>query len=199
MADTHADKQPEATADEQPGDVDMVRAEVGKQKVEMMLPKHVIRRFQTIVDMLTALDCEDGGVEDELIPLPGVEPPVLRRVLEFADSHGDALRDDALAEWKRQPVPDEDKRWLDMSTLEGVNHTVAFLRACNFLNYACGLQHACRAMASMITATTPDKILTLMGHAPTLTAEEIARAKETYEWLAHVQVPPELMAEPPSQ
>jgi hypothetical protein len=184
MAD-HEEQQPQV-ADEQ--------VELGRDKVKMTLPGRHIHKFQTIVDLLESVEVAKGE-DSEPVPLPTVPPETFARLLEFADAHGDARVGEDLEEWKKQPVPAEDKRWLDTSTRAGVDATVAFLNAANYLNYACGFQHACRAIARMITDNTPQETLELMGHAPTLTQAEIDEAKKTYDWLADVQVPPELTME----
>ncbi|XP_044578524.1 S-phase kinase-associated protein 1-like [Cotesia glomerata] len=139
----------------------------------------VAKMSATIKTMLEDLGLDEG--DDEMVPLPSIEGPILKKIVEWAEHHKSdppAPEDDDNKEKRSDDIPEWDVDFLkvDQQTL------FAIIRAANFLDIKGLMDVTCKTVANMIKGKTPEEIRKTFNITPMVPTADDDAAKKEAEW-----------------
>ncbi|EAT83524.1 E3 ubiquitin ligase complex SCF subunit [Parastagonospora nodorum] len=144
----------------------------------MSVPRKVAERSILIKNLLEDL----GGETSESIPIPNVNEPVMKKVLEWCDHHKDdppATQDDDSDSRKKSTDIDEwDQKFMQ------VDQEMLFeiILAANYLDIKALLDVGCKTVANMIKGKSPDEIRKTFNIQNDFTPEEEEQIRRENEW-----------------
>ena len=140
----------------------------------------IAKKSVTIKTMLEDLGIEEEG-DDNQVPLPNVDAPILQKVIDWATQH----RDDP-------PPPEENentqKKPVDISEWDqdflNVDQGILFelILAANYLDIKGLLDVTCKSVANMIKGKSPDQIRQHFNIKNDFTPEEEEQVRKENEW-----------------
>ena len=140
----------------------------------------IAKKSVTIKTMLEDLGIEEEG-DDNQVPLPNVDAPILQKVIDWATQH----RDDP-------PPPEENentqKKPVDISEWDqdflNVDQGILFelILAANYLDIKGLLDVTCKSVANMIKGKSPEQIRQHFKIKNDFTPEEEEQVRKENEW-----------------
>ena len=140
----------------------------------------IAKKSVTIKTMLEDLGIEEEG-DDNQVPLPNVDAPILQKVIDWATQH----RDDP-------PPPEENentqKKPVDISEWDqdflNVDQGILFelILAANYLDIKGLLDVTCKSVANMIKGKSPEQIRQHFNIKNDFTPEEEEQVRKENEW-----------------
>jgi S-phase kinase-associated protein 1 len=140
----------------------------------------IARMSFAIRNMLDDLGVQDNDAE-EVIPLPNVTGPILRKVIEWCTHHKDdppPPDEDDTREKRTDDIPAWDQEFLR------VDQAVLFdiILAANYLDIKGLLDVTCKTVANMIKGKTPEEIRKLFNIKNDFTPAEEEQIRKENEW-----------------
>ncbi|KAL6712816.1 hypothetical protein ACLMJK_009657 [Lecanora helva] len=147
--------------------------------VEIPVERTVAERSILIKNMM-----EDIGEQtmNEAVPIPNVNEPVLRKVLEWCTHHKDdppvTTDDDADSRKKTTDIDEWDQKFMQ------VDQEMLFeiILAANYLDIKQLLDVGCKTVANMIKGKTPEEIRKTFNIQNDFTPEEEDQIRRENEW-----------------
>lgn len=127
-------------------------------------------------------DLGDDAVVDSPIPIPNVNDPVLRKVIEWCEHHrNDAAQsadDDNDNRKKTTDIDEWDQKFMQ------VDQEMLFeiILAANYLDIKALLDVGCKTVANMIKGKSPEEIRKTFNITNDFTAEEEEQIRRENEW-----------------
>ena len=145
-----------------------IKLQAGESGEVFPVDIEVAKMSDTIKTMMDDLGIEDG--KEELVPIPNVDGPVLKMVIEWAKHHKDNPHPVEYAESKGKfgrNIPEWDKKFLNVS------QDVLFdlILAADYLDVKGLLDVACQSVANMIKGKSPEDIRKLLNIKKDLDSE----------------------------
>ncbi|KAK0722557.1 Skp1 family, dimerization domain-containing protein [Lasiosphaeria miniovina] len=127
-------------------------------------------------------DLGDDAIATAPIPIPNVNDPVLRKVVEWCDHHrGDSLQSNEEENDNRKKTTDIEE-W-DQKFMQ-VDQEMLFeiILAANFLDIKALLDVGCKTVANMIKGKSPEEIRKTFNITNDFTPEEEEQIRRENEW-----------------
>ena len=130
-----------------------IKLQAGDSGETFTVDVEVAKTSGTIRTMMEDLGLEDA--QDQMVPLPNVDGPVLKMVIDWAKHHKDDPQPAEDADAKGKLVPKWDKEFL-----KDVSQAVLFelILAAEYLDIKGLLDVTCQTVADMIKGKSPDEI-----------------------------------------
>ncbi|KAL8710915.1 MAG: hypothetical protein Q9220_004514 [cf. Caloplaca sp. 1 TL-2023] len=156
----------------------MIKLE-SSDKVEIPVEREVAERSILIKNMME--DIGDQALEDA-IPIPNVNEPVLRKVIEWCIHHRAdppaSTDDDSDSRKKTTDIDEWDQKFMQ------VDQEMLFeiILAANYLDIKPLLDVGCKTVANMIKGKSPEEIRKTFNIQNDFTAEEEDQIRRENEW-----------------
>ncbi|KAK0646197.1 Skp1 family, dimerization domain-containing protein [Cercophora newfieldiana] len=127
-------------------------------------------------------DLGDEAVATEAIPIPNVNDPVLRKVVEWCEKHrGDSIQSAEEESETRKKMTEIDE-W-DQKFMQ-VDQEMLFeiILAANYLDIKALLDVGCKTVANMIKGKSPEEIRKTFNITNDFTPEEEEQIRRENEW-----------------
>ncbi|KAL8986107.1 MAG: hypothetical protein Q9205_000357 [Flavoplaca limonia] len=147
--------------------------------VEISVDRDVAERSILIKNMME--DLGDGVMEDA-IPIPNVNEPVLRKVIEWCNHHRSdppaSTDDDSDSRKKTTDIDEWDQKFMQ------VDQEMLFeiILAANYLDIKPLLDVGCKTVANMIKGKSPEEIRKTFNIQNDFTPEEEDQIRRENEW-----------------
>ncbi|KAL5121780.1 hypothetical protein ACEQ8H_000467 [Pleosporales sp. CAS-2024a] len=158
----------------EPGTVSLTTSDNAVMNVQ----RKVAERSILIKNLLEDL----GGESSESIPIPNVNEPVMKKVLEWCEHHKDdppaAQDDDSDSRKKSTDIDEWDQKFMQ------VDQEMLFeiILAANYLDIKALLDVGCKTVANMIKGKSPDEIRKTFNIQNDFTPEEEEQIRRENEW-----------------
>ncbi|KAF2999391.1 hypothetical protein E8E13_006673 [Curvularia kusanoi] len=145
---------------------------------DMEVDRQVAERSILIKNLLEDL----GGDNDEAIPIPNVNEPVMKKVLEWCEHHRNdppaSQDDDSDSRKKSTDIDEWDQKFMQ------VDQEMLFeiILAANYLDIKALLDVGCKTVANMIKGKSPDEIRKTFNIQNDFTPEEEEQIRRENEW-----------------
>jgi len=145
---------------------------------DMTVDRQVAERSILIKNLLEDL----GGDNDEAIPIPNVNEPVMKKVLEWCEHHRNdppaSQDDDSDSRKKSTDIDEWDQKFMQ------VDYEMLFeiILAANYLDIKALLDVGCKTVANMIKGKSPDEIRKTFNIQNDFTPEEEEQIRRENEW-----------------
>ncbi|KAG9202659.1 hypothetical protein B5807_10318 [Epicoccum nigrum] len=145
---------------------------------DMTVDRQVAERSILIKNLLEDL----GGDNDEAIPIPNVNEPVMKKVLEWCEHHRNdppaSQDDDSDSRKKSTDIDEWDQKFMQ------VDQEMLFeiILAANYLDIKALLDVGCKTVANMIKGKSPDEIRKTFNIQNDFTPEEEEQIRRENEW-----------------
>ena len=143
----------------------------------------IAKKSITIKTMLEDLGIEEEGTEgtDNQVPLPNMNAPILKKVIEWATQHKDDLpppKEDGNTQRRTVDIPEWDQDFLkvDQGTL------FELILAANYLDIKGLLDVTCKTVANMIKGKTPEEIRKTFNIKNDFNPEEEEQVRRENQW-----------------
>ena len=141
----------------------------------------VAKKSETIKTMMEDLGIEETADIEEVVPLPNVTAPILKKVTQWAVQHKDDPPPPEEEENKQRgtgDISDWDKEFLqvDQGTL------FELILAANYLDIKGLLDVTCKTVANMIKGKTPEEIRKTFNIKNDFTPSEEEQVRKENEW-----------------
>ncbi|KAI4281907.1 MAG: hypothetical protein L6R38_003330 [Xanthoria sp. 2 TBL-2021] len=147
--------------------------------VEIAVDRDVAERSILIKNMMEDLG---DGIMAEAIPIPNVNEPVLRKVIEWCDHHRSdppaSTDDDSDSRKKTTDIDEWDQKFMQ------VDQEMLFeiILAANYLDIKPLLDVGCKTVANMIKGKSPEEIRKTFNIQNDFTPEEEDQIRRENEW-----------------
>ncbi|KAI4241342.1 MAG: hypothetical protein L6R42_011297 [Xanthoria sp. 1 TBL-2021] len=147
--------------------------------VEIAVDRDVAERSILIKNMMEDLG---DGIMSEAIPIPNVNEPVLRKVIEWCDHHRSdppaSTDDDSDSRKKTTDIDEWDQKFMQ------VDQEMLFeiILAANYLDIKPLLDVGCKTVANMIKGKSPEEIRKTFNIQNDFTPEEEDQIRRENEW-----------------
>jgi S-phase kinase-associated protein 1 len=145
---------------------------------EIPVEREVVERSILIKNLLEDL----GGDMGESIPIPNVNEPVMKKVLEWCEHHRKdppaSQDDDSDSRKKSTDIDEWDQKFMQ------VDQEMLFeiILAANYLDIKALLDVGCKTVANMIKGKSPDEIRKTFNIQNDFTPEEEDQIRRENEW-----------------
>jgi len=145
--------------------------------VEITVDRQVAERSVLIKNLLS-----DIGATGEVIPLPNVNEPVLKKVIEWCEQHKKdpqtSTDDDSDSRKKSTDIDEWDQKFMQ------VDQEMLFeiILAANYLDIKPLLDVGCKTVANMIKGKSPDEIRKTFNIQNDFTPDEEDQIRRENEW-----------------
>ena len=141
----------------------------------------VAKKSETIKTMMEDLGIEETADIEEVVPLPNVTAPILKKVTQWAVQHKDdppPPPEEDETKQRSADVSDWDKEFLqvDQGTL------FELILAANYLDIKGLLDVTCKTVANMIKGKTPEEIRKTFNIKNDFTPSEEEQVRKENEW-----------------
>ncbi|KAF1983462.1 S-phase kinase-associated protein 1A [Aulographum hederae CBS 113979] len=146
---------------------------------DISVERQVAERSILIKNLLADLP---GEATTEAIPIPNVNEPVLRKVIEWCDHHKKdppaSAEDDSDSRKKSTDIDEWDQKFMQ------VDQEMLFeiILAANYLDIKALLDVGCKTVANMIKGKSPDEIRKTFNIQNDFTPEEEDQIRRENEW-----------------
>ncbi|KAJ8111581.1 hypothetical protein OPT61_g5852 [Boeremia exigua] len=146
--------------------------------IDLEVDRQVAERSILIKNLLEDL----GGDNDEAIPIPNVNEPVMKKVLEWCEHHRNdppaSQDDDSDSRKKSTDIDEWDQKFMQ------VDQEMLFeiILAANYLDIKALLDVGCKTVANMIKGKSPDEIRKTFNIQNDFTPEEEEQIRRENEW-----------------
>ena len=145
------------------------------------VPRSVIRLSNTVNTLLQDLGVDENEENGEIIPVPNVSAPILKKVIAWCTNHRDdppAPEDNDAREKRTDDIPSWDVEFLkvDQGTL------FELILAANYLDIKGLLDVTCKTVANMIKGKSPDEIRRTFNIKNDFTPEEEEQIRKENAW-----------------
>ncbi|KAL8756557.1 MAG: hypothetical protein Q9199_002838 [Rusavskia elegans] len=147
--------------------------------VQIAVDRDVAERSILIKNMMEDLG---DGIMSEAIPIPNVNEPVLRKVIEWCDHHRSdppaSTDDDSDSRKKTTDIDEWDQKFMQ------VDQEMLFeiILAANYLDIKPLLDVGCKTVANMIKGKSPEEIRKTFNIQNDFTPEEEDQIRRENEW-----------------
>jgi S-phase kinase-associated protein 1 len=145
---------------------------------EIAVEREVVERSILIKNLLEDL----GGDNNEAIPIPNVNEPVMKKVIEWCEHHRKdppaSQDDDSDSRKKSTDIDEWDQKFMQ------VDQEMLFeiILAANYLDIKALLDVGCKTVANMIKGKSPDEIRKTFNIQNDFTPEEEDQIRRENEW-----------------
>jgi len=148
--------------------------------VEFSVDRSVAERSILIKNLIE--DVGDGSVPKETIPIPNVNEPVLKKVIEWCEKHRNDPAQSAEEENDNRKKTTEIDEW-DQKFMQ-VDQEMLFeiILAANYLDIKALLDVGCKTVANMIKGKSPEEIRKTFNITNDFTPEEEEQIRRENEW-----------------